>query len=163
TTSSPRRLRMLASQPPPMPAGVIVRPTRAAAAATSCMIGASSGTAIGSYWRVTVISAAAPGWRAAASTRQARTCSVSAASRAGAAEHGSAPGADPPEVEVSGAEEPDFLAYGEHGVERRMAEPALAAGAHALADDSHPRLVVAGEHRRAVAADHVALDDRLDA
>ena len=60
TTSSPRRFRMFASHPPPMPADVIVRPTRAAAAATSRMIGASSGTDMGSYCRVTVTSAAAP-------------------------------------------------------------------------------------------------------
>src|SRR5438477_467634 len=35
TTSRPRRLRTFASQPPPMPAAVMVRPVRAAAATTS--------------------------------------------------------------------------------------------------------------------------------
>src|SRR5207244_4693970 len=46
-----------------------------------------------------------------------------------AVEHESAPGAEAPEVEVAGAEEPHFLTDGEHDVERRMAEPALPAGA----------------------------------
>src|SRR5207237_923919 len=80
-----------------------------------------------------------------------------------AVEHQSAPGAEPGEVEVPGAEEPHFLADGEHDVERRMAEAALPAGAHALADDGDPRLVVAAEHRGAVAADHIVLDDGSDA
>src|SRR5579885_3036425 len=48
TTSNPRRFKMLASQPPPVPAAVTVRPTRAAAAASRRMIGASSATCIGS-------------------------------------------------------------------------------------------------------------------
>src|SRR5436305_14594889 len=74
-----------------------------------------------------------------------------------AVEHQYAPGAEPGEVEVPGAEEPHFLADGEHDVERRMAEAALSAAAHALADDRDTRLVAAAQHRRAVAADRVVL------
>src|SRR5439155_1766718 len=76
-----------------------------------------------------------------------------------AVEHEAATGADPAEVEVAGAEEPHLLADREHDVERRVAEAALAAHADALADDRHARLVVAAEHGRAVAPDHVVLDD----
>src|SRR5438552_9939039 len=47
TTSRPRPLRTLASQPPPKPAAVTVRPVRAAAATTSRMMAESSATAIG--------------------------------------------------------------------------------------------------------------------
>src|SRR6267378_2675333 len=61
-----------------------------------------------------------------------------------------APGAHLAEVEVLRAEEADLLADRQHHVDRRMAEPALAAHAHALADDRDARLVVAAEHGRAV-------------
>ena len=64
---------------------------------------------------------------------------------------------------MTGAEEADLLADGEHDVDRRMAEAALAADADALADDRDAGLVVAAEHGRAVAADDVAVDDRRDA
>src|SRR5258705_4520021 len=44
---------------------------------------------------------------------------------------------------------------------RRMAKPAVTARAYTLHDDCDARFVVAAEHRRAVGADHVALDDGL--
>jgi len=80
-----------------------------------------------------------------------------------AVEDEAAPGAHPGEVQVLRAEESHLLADGEHHVERRVAETALAAHAHALADEGHAGLVVAAEDRRAVGADDVVLDDRLDA
>src|SRR5207253_3777707 len=55
---------------------------------------------------------------------------------------------------------PDLLADREHDVERRVAQAALAADAHALAHDRDARFVVAAEHGRPVAADGVVLDDR---
>src|SRR5437660_120244 len=127
TTSSPRRFRMFASHPPPMPAAVIVRPTRAAADHDLDQVRA----------------------------RRAREGEAHGV----AVEHEAATGADPPEVEVAGAEEAHLLADREHDVERRVAEASLAAHADALADDRHARLVVAAEHGRAVAPDHVVLDD----
>src|SRR5579875_3083094 len=61
-----------------------------------------------------------------------------------------APRADAIHGEMTGAEEAHLFADREHDLERRMAEPLLAAGAHALADDREAGLVVAAEHGRAV-------------
>src|SRR5262249_13995802 len=72
TTSKPRRLSTLASHPPPITAEPSGRPTRSAAARRSWSTAASSGTRMGWYIRSIANSTLAPGWRAAASSRQPR-------------------------------------------------------------------------------------------
>src|SRR5256885_13733192 len=68
-----------------------------------------------------------------------------------AVEDEAAPSTHAGQVEVLRAEEAHLLADGEHHVERRMAERALAAHAAAPADEGHPRLVVAAQDRGALA------------
>ncbi len=67
------------------------------------------------------------------------------------------------DVEVLGAEQADLLADGERDLDVAVRDGRVAEHAHDLADDRATRLVVAAEHGRAVGADDVAFDDRLDA
>jgi hypothetical protein len=72
-------------------------------------------------------------------------------------------GADARDVQVLRAEQAHLLADGEDGLDGRVRDVLLLQAADGLDDDGAAGLVVAAEHGRAVRADDVALDDRLDA
>ena len=80
-----------------------------------------------------------------------------------AVEHEPGAGGEAAHVEVLGAEQPDLLADRERDLDVAVRDRVVAQHAQHLADDRAARLVVAAEDRRAVAADDVAVDDRLHA
>src|SRR5438046_2966785 len=70
--------------------------------------------------------------------------------------------AQAPDVEVLGPEQTHLLADREEHVDRPVRDPALVQQTHRLEDGDDARLVVAAEHRGAIGADDVAVDDAPD-
>jgi hypothetical protein len=71
-------------------------------------------------------------------------------------------GAQAADVEMLGADQAQLFADREEHVDGTVGDPALAQQPHGFEDGHDARLVVAAEHRAAVRADDVAVDDGAD-